>query len=107
MNYKKIVLEHYGGCFEHENNNTRSTYDVVYSSINTADGYEIFKRSSKETSEFLENDLYLYAENCLDDITEEIKDGKHICITEEIAEECGLDEEGNVWQSIYETYIEE
>lgn len=106
MDYRKKVLEHFGGTVDYEYQSFSKTYDVEYHGQTTADGYEVFMRCEPGNSGVnWDSDVFYYAENCLDSITEDIEQGYNLYICDEIADECGLDHEGYIWFELYEKFI--
>ena len=106
MDYRKKVLEHFGGTFDTEYQAFSKTYNVEYHSQTTADGYEVFMRSENgERRVNWDSDVFYYAESCLDSILEDIEQGYSLYVYDEIAEQCGLDEEGYTWVELYEKFI--
>lgn len=111
MDYKAKVLEYYGSEFETDYGRwSDNKHQIKYTSITTADGYEIFNRNDGGSTIFYDEDLFYYSENCLDSIVDDIKEGLRLFVDEEIADNCGLgSDEGTSWQwqELYEEFYEE
>jgi len=106
MDYKKKVLEHFGATVDYEYQSFSKTYDVQYVGQVTADGFEVFMRSENgERRVNWDADVFYYAESCMDSIIEDLEQGYNLYIYDEIAEECGLDEDGYTWVELYEKFI--
>lgn len=106
MDYRKKVLEHFGATVDYEYQSFSKIYDVYYVSQVTADGYEIFNRvENNEKRVNWDADVFYYAESCIDSIMDDLEQGFNIHIYEDIAGECGLEEDGYMWERLYEKYI--
>ena len=102
--YKKLVLEHYGTTIDYESSMPNQT--VQWIALSTNDAYNIYQRYTGETYIFWEEDMYYYAENCGDAIEEDIKNGNRMYLDPDIADACGLQEDGFRWQEMFEEYYE-
>lgn len=103
-NYKKLVCEHYGTTIDYDSSMPHQ--NVHWQTLNTADSYSIYNRYDGSSSIFFDEDIYYYAENCGDAIEADIKEGLRIYLDEEIAEACGLEEDGYRWEEIYHEFYE-
>ena len=108
MDYKAKVLEHFGAELETDYDKYQSgRYDIEYTCVTTADDYQIYHRTDGGSSIFYDQDLFYYADGCIERILEDLEEGLKLFVDAEIAEECGLEEEGYVWEELYGKYVEE
>jgi hypothetical protein len=106
MDYRKKVLEYFGATVDHEYQSFSKIYDVQYVGQVTADGYEVFHRiENGEKRINWDADVFYYAESCIDSIVDDLERGCNLYIYEDIASECGLEEDGYMWEDIYNKYI--
>ena len=105
MEYRKIVLEHFGSTVDYEYQTFSKSYEVEYNALETSDGYNIYRRYTGPGSIAWDADIFYYADNMVDLIKEDIRDGLNIFIDEDIAHECGFEEDGDAWQDIFDVYI--
>lgn len=106
MDYRKKVLEYFDATLDHEYQSFSKTYDVQYVGQVTADGYEVFHRiENGEKRVDWDADVFYYAESCIHSIIDDLEQGFNIYIFEDIASECGLEEDGYAWEELYEKYI--
>jgi len=101
INYKEKVLEYYGATYT-DDYTVDINKEVQYIALNTADGYNIYQRYTGESYILWDEDIYYYAESCVDDIWNDIKDGRNIFVDSEISSECGFNEDAWQWSDEYE-----
>jgi hypothetical protein len=101
INYKEKVLEYYGATFT-DDYNEQVNKEVQYIVLNTADSYNIYQRYTGESYILWDEDMYYYAESCVDNIWDDIKDGRTIFVDSEISDECGFAEDAWQWSDEYE-----
>ena len=100
--YKKIIEAHFNATviIGYDNNG----YDI-YEEVGTADGYEIFIHlpEGRFKNVVPDEDIYYYVDDMADAIKEHIKAGGDFYVSESIAEQLYMNEEGGeFWQDMCE-----
>ena len=91
-----LVLDHYGSEFIHD----WGRYDFIFTTTETADGYELYMATADDRNPDFSYDIYYYDSQWFEKLSDVIIEGNRIQIDEYMMEEYGFQD------AIDQTYAE-
>ena len=94
---QKIVCEHYDATIK----NDWGYANMFFTTMSTADGYELYMASENESSPYFDQDVYYYETDWFEKLPDCIRDGMTIHVDEHYQDEYGFED---AITEVYEDY---
>jgi len=94
---QKIVLEYYDASIKHDWGHA----NMFFTTMSTADGYELYMATEDDTSPYFDQDVYYYDSEWFEKLPDCIRDGMTIHVDEYAMDEYGFED---AITDVYEDY---